>query len=198
MTSESKREIRATFYNQSIVVYQAYDPAIGGPAIAKQKLVPPFLYDRMTWIKPSFLWMMYRSDWGTRAGMNQVLQIHILRSAWEAALSEAVSTTHDPTVHPKAQDWKTAHKSARILVQWDPERDIRLGKVPYRSIQIGISPAISKDFATKWITKIVDVTPLAHRIEKLVKQGAWDEAEALLPRVERYPVPNKIAQRLGM
>jgi hypothetical protein len=28
--------------------------------------VPPFKVDRMTWVKPSFLWMTYRSGWATK------------------------------------------------------------------------------------------------------------------------------------
>src|SRR4051812_17137799 len=37
------------------------------PALSAGTFVPPFKAGRMTWIKPSFLWMMYRSGWATQA-----------------------------------------------------------------------------------------------------------------------------------
>src|SRR5262249_6801183 len=53
-------EIRADFDARSIVVYQAFSSAIALPALEAQRLVPPFSFQRMTWIKPSFLWLMER------------------------------------------------------------------------------------------------------------------------------------------
>ncbi|WP_199484837.1 DUF4291 family protein [Actinomadura craniellae] len=54
------REIRADHDRDTIVVYQAYGPAIARPALAAQRFVPPFSTGRMTWIKPSFRWLMHR------------------------------------------------------------------------------------------------------------------------------------------
>jgi len=51
-------EIRADFDRETIVVYQAFSPNLAGPALANQKFVAPFSFTRMTWIKPSFLWLM--------------------------------------------------------------------------------------------------------------------------------------------
>ncbi len=65
----AQREIRAGFDRETLVVYQAYAPAIAGPALAAQRFVPPFSFNRMTWIKPSFLWLMelaiQRADYRT-------------------------------------------------------------------------------------------------------------------------------------
>ena len=58
---ENKRQIRAIFDEDTITVYQAYSKKIALPAVKNQKFVPPFKMERMTWIKPSFLWMMYLS-----------------------------------------------------------------------------------------------------------------------------------------
>lgn len=52
------RQVRAVWDARSITVYQAYGPAIAGPAVAAGRFVPPFSRSRMTWVKPSFLWMM--------------------------------------------------------------------------------------------------------------------------------------------
>ena len=63
MTIDDERLIRAACTTGTITVYQAYGPEIA-PAMAAGTFVPPFSRDRMTWIKPSFGWMMHRSGWG--------------------------------------------------------------------------------------------------------------------------------------
>lgn len=56
------QQIRAVYNDQTIRVYQAYSDAIANTALLNQTFVsPPFKMERMTWIKPSFLWMMYRA-----------------------------------------------------------------------------------------------------------------------------------------
>ncbi|MDR7325687.1 hypothetical protein J2S44_005937 [Catenuloplanes niger] len=52
------RQVRAVFTDRTITVYQAYSPEIALPALAAGHFVPPFRPGRMTWIKPSFRWMM--------------------------------------------------------------------------------------------------------------------------------------------
>ena len=54
----AEREIRSDYDRETIVVYQAYAPAIADAALAAGRFVPPFSFGRMTWIKPSFLWLM--------------------------------------------------------------------------------------------------------------------------------------------
>ncbi len=58
--SPSIRQVRAVFDAESILVYQAYGHEIADAALAAGTFVAPFNMNRMTWIKPSFLWMMYR------------------------------------------------------------------------------------------------------------------------------------------
>ena len=54
------RQVRAVFDAETVIVYQAYRHAIADAALAAGTFVAPFSMNRMTWIKPSFLWMMYR------------------------------------------------------------------------------------------------------------------------------------------
>src|SRR5262245_21552067 len=79
----SERQIRADFDRDTIVVYQAYSPAIADAALEAQRFVPPFSLHRMTWIKPSFLWLMHRSHWGQKRGQERVLAVRIKRAGWE-------------------------------------------------------------------------------------------------------------------
>jgi len=57
------RQIRAVFDDETITVYQAYSASIAVAAVEQQKLnaSPDFKLGRMTWIKPSWCWMMYFS-----------------------------------------------------------------------------------------------------------------------------------------
>jgi Domain of unknown function (DUF4291) len=72
-------EIRADYDDRSIIVYQAYRKEIALPAIQNQRFVAPFSLERMTWIKPSFLWMMERCNWGLKPDQEMVLAIRITR-----------------------------------------------------------------------------------------------------------------------
>jgi len=191
-------EIRADYDRETIVVYQAYREAIGKPAINNKKFVPPFSFSRMTWIKPSFLWMMERSNYGRKAGQEYILAIRIKRPAWEYALSQAVLTHPSPDVYANGELWRMQFDDAKVHVQWDPERNIRGGKLDYRSIQVGISRHLIEVYNDDWITDIVDYRPLVDKIYDLRMKGRYDKAKSLLPREKVYPVPADIMKRLGM
>src|SRR5262249_23601423 len=62
----SGRHILAQYDASTVVVYQAYAPEIGRFAAEHGWFGGPFSYERMSWVKPNFLWMMYRSGWGTK------------------------------------------------------------------------------------------------------------------------------------
>jgi hypothetical protein len=81
----AERKIRAYYDAGTIVVYQAYSAEIALPALAAQRFVAPFSFGRMTWIKPSFLWLMERSNWAQKAGQEYVLAVRITRAGWEEA-----------------------------------------------------------------------------------------------------------------
>ncbi|WP_289006256.1 DUF4291 family protein, partial [uncultured Kingella sp.] len=85
------KQIRAVYTDTTIRVYQAYSDAIADSALAAGRFVsPPFKMERMTWIKPSFLWMMYRAGWGGKDdNQKRILAIDISRSGFEWALRHA-------------------------------------------------------------------------------------------------------------
>jgi len=83
------RQVRAVYDENTIAVYQAYPPEIAEPALAAGTFEPPFGMNRMTWIKPSFLWMAYRSGWASKPGQTCVLRIRIKRSGFESALANS-------------------------------------------------------------------------------------------------------------
>jgi hypothetical protein len=192
------REIRANYDRDTITVYQAYRPEIADAALAAGKFVPPFSLGRMTWIKPSFLWMMERSNWGRKSGQERILAIRITRQGWESALSQAVLTSYDAAVHKNIDDWRTQFDQAIVHVQWDPERSIYGKKQDYRSIQVGLSRHIIQQYVDEWTVKITDQTELAHKIRRLCDEGHFDGAKRHLPNEKIYSVNEQIMNRLGM
>ena len=72
---QSGRHILAHFDDETIIVYQAYRPEIGHFAAEHGYFGGEFTYTRMSWIKPNFLWMMYRSDWGQSKGQEVILAV---------------------------------------------------------------------------------------------------------------------------
>ncbi|BCM91237.1 hypothetical protein IAD21_03101 [Abditibacteriota bacterium] len=98
--------IRADFDAASIVVYQAYNDAIADAALKAHRFVAPFSLGRMTWIKPSFLWLMHRSNWGQKNGQTRILKVRLSRAGWDEALSLGVLTSYEAGVHLNAEAWR--------------------------------------------------------------------------------------------
>lgn len=191
-------EIRADFDRDTIVVYQAYNKAIAEKAVENKKFSAPFSFTRMTWIKPSFLWMMERSGYGKKAGQEYILAIRIKRSAWESALLKAVLTHPKKKVYQTGEDWREQMDESTVHVQWDPERSLRGQKLDYRSIQVGISRHLIEEYNDEWIVDIQDYSPLVAKIYKHRLDGDYDRAKKLLPIEKPYPVSEELKKRLGM
>ena len=188
-----QRQVRATYDDRTITVYQAYPVQIAEPALAAQRFVPPFKPDRMTWIKPSFLWMMYRCGWATKPGQERVLAIQLTRDGFESALSQACLSHYSPQLHPDEEAWSRHLRASPVRVQWDPERSLHLAELPHRSLQVGLSGEAARRHVHEWTVTIIDVTDLARRIHALVRAGDDDAATALLPEQRPYPLPPAVA-----
>ncbi|MEV4314527.1 DUF4291 domain-containing protein [Actinocrispum sp. NPDC049592] len=189
------RQIRAVYTEDTVTVYQAYNPTLGVYAAAHGRFPDTYNRDRMTWIKPSFLWMMYRSGWATKQRQERVLAIEITRSGLEWALVNAALSHYQPDVHASRGDWAATLRKP-VRVQWDPERSLTMRPLEYRSLQVGLSGEAVNRYADSWIVGITDVTGLAHRIHGLVQAGDLTKAEALLPPERPYPLPAGIARTL--
>ncbi|MFI6286455.1 DUF4291 domain-containing protein [Streptomyces sp. NPDC051018] len=135
----------------------------------------------LTWVKPSFLWMMYRCGWGLKENQETVLAVEITREGFDWAVRNACLSHYASDVHPDRKTWKDELRRSPVRVQWDPERDLDLRPLPYRSLQLGLSGEASRRYADEWTVSITDVTPLAHRIHALVRDGEREAAAALLP-----------------
>ena len=186
MTTPPK-QIRAVYTDTTIRVYQAYSDAIADTALAAGRFVsPPFKMERMTWIKPSFLWMMYRACWGGKDdNQKHILAIDISRSGFEWALRHACLS------HPPAgmdnETWQQMKAAHPVRIQWDPERSLKLEPLPHRSIQIGLTGEAVPRYVNEWIQNIIEINDLAQQIHALVAQDDIAAAQELLPTERVYP-----------
>ena len=168
----SEHIVRASYSNRTVRVYQAYSPEIAIPALSAGRFVPPFSMKRMTWIKPSFNWMMYRSGYGTKPGQEVVLGIDITREGFEWALKNAVLSKFVLAVHSTPETWKNLLVVKPVRIQWDPERDWSLNVIAgVRAIQIGLSGEAVTRYVNQWIVHIEDVTPVARTVAAAVASG---------------------------
>lgn len=191
------RMIRAAHTEDTVTVYQAYRPEIGDHAARHGRFPESWSRSRMTWIKPSFLWMMYRSGWGRKEGQERVLALEISRVGFEWALRNSCLSHYDRSVHPDRETWAERVRTTQVRVQWDPERDLSLRALPYRSLQLGLTAGATRDYADHWIVRIRDVTALAHRVHELVRSGDREAAAALLPQERPYPLDSATAAVIG-
>lgn len=190
-------EVRAAFDERTVRVYQAYRSEIAVPAVDAQAFVPPFKRERMTWIKPSFTWMMYRSGWATMEGQEHVLAIDITRDGFEAALALACLSSFDRHVYASRDEWSATLRTSPVRVQWDPERTLQLVELPWRTIQIGLGGEAAGHYVDEWVVRITDITDVVRAVRKAVIEGDLEGAKTLVPVELAYPLPDALARRVG-
>jgi hypothetical protein len=152
----------------------------------------------MTWIKPSFLWMMYRSGWGTKPGQTRVLAIDMTREGFEWALEHACLSHYEPGTYASKASWEALKAEASVRIQWDPERDASLRQLEHRAIQIGLSGKAVKLYVTDWIVGIIDISEQCQEIHELQKTGKSFAAAALLPREHPYTISDELKKIIGI
>ncbi len=113
----------------------------------------------MSWIKPNFLWMMYRCGWASKPGQERVLAIRMSREGFDTILSRAIESSHHPeTTGWDRTTWQRRGKQADVRLQWDPDHAPSGHKLQRRAIQLGLRGETLRDFATTWVRAIADVT----------------------------------------
>ncbi|EFA77827.1 hypothetical protein PPL_09325 [Heterostelium album PN500] len=187
-----ERIIRAIYDDTTITLYQAFNSVIGRYAVKNQSFIgcPGFKIDRMTWVKPSFLWMMYRSGWATKHNQECILAIRIKREGFEWALQNSSLSQHLSISAEQREEHREQLLSQPVRIQWDPEKDIDLKALPYRSIQIGLSGVAVTKYLNEWIVSIEDITPKCKTIYQLLATHQREEALRQLPQESIYNIDN--------
>jgi len=167
----------------SIIVYQAFNNQIADFAILNQTFGgDSFSYSRMTWIKPNFLWMMYRAGWASKENQERILAIKIKKLGFLEILNEAVHSTFKPDIYKTHEIWKQELANSNVRLQWDPEHDPYGEKKERKAIQLGLKDSILEKYCSDWIIDISDMTDFTKNEKiKLDTSGIND----LLVPVER-------------
>ena len=150
----------AEWDGEGVYFYQAFNDDIADYALAHQRFGgAAFKPLRMTWIKPSFAWVLYRSRYAKKHSQNRILKVKLTH----VAVAELLALCQ----------CKHGGGGSKGRVQWDPERDIMHGNgakqheprkmLRRRAIQIGLSHELSLHYVRS-VVSIQDVTELSRRV----------------------------------
>lgn len=179
---QSGRHILASYDDESVIVYQAYRQEIAEWAIEHQRFGGPWSLGRMSWIKPNFLWMMYRSGWASKPGQEYVLAVRIKREGFEQCLAQAQHSSYCQARYKSEEAWRSA-LGGDVRLQWDPDHHPRGAKVERRAIQLGLRGLALERYAHDWTLSITDVSDFVRQQASVVQAGAWDKLELPAERV---------------
>jgi hypothetical protein len=142
----------------------------------------------MSWIKTNFLWMMYRSGWGTKPGQEVVLAIWLQRSAFNQILSLAVFSQFVPKLYSSSNEWQQAVKKSPIRLQWDLDHTPRGGKCKRRAIQLGLRGEILGKYSQDWSLHIQDISEFVREQYQYVQADDWNNlftsSESVYPVID--------------
>ena len=190
------REVIGRYDKETIRVYQAYNQKIAAEAVKLQTFGDSFNVNRMTWIKPSFLWMMYRSGWATKKDQEFILAIDVYREVFDSFLAQAVLTSPDSSAF-SGEEWKQKFAETSVYVQWDPDKGIKGTPIDRDAIQMGIKGEAVQKYLKEGIHRITDITNDVKKWNTMRKNGKLSLKD--LPVEKIYPVNDKnIRKRLGM
>jgi hypothetical protein len=194
---KSGRHILAQYDADSIVVYQAYKPAIGHFAAEHGHFGGEFSFERMSWIKPNFLWMMYRCGWGVKEGQEVTLAVRIRRSAFDDILRAAVHSTFEPAVYPSHAAWQVAVDQSSVRLQWDPDHHPSGAKQERRAVQLGLRGDVLARYGREWIVDIEDVSDFVAAQREHVVSKQYEQL--MTPTEHVYPVADpQVVLKLGL
>ena len=172
----SGKHILAQFNDESIVVYQAFRPSIGHFAAKHGFFGGDFSFSRMSWIKPNFLWMMFRSGWGTKPDQEVTLAVRLKRAAFDELLARAV---------PKGE--------SDVRLQWDPDHGPTGAPLERRAIQLGLRGETLRRYGRESLVGIEDISEFVREQRAHVEAGELDKLitprERVYPKAEPEPEP---------
>jgi hypothetical protein len=185
------RHILAQYDDSSIVVYQAYRPAIGLFAARHGYFGGDFSLSRMSWIKTNFLWMQYRSGWSAKPDQEVTLAIRLQRTFFDELLTIAVHSTYKADIYGSKEDWKRQVASSEVRLQWDPDHHPSGAKLERRALQLGLRGEALAHYARTHIIEIEDISAFVREQHYIVQSKGYNHL--LMPRETVYPAPTGAA-----
>lgn len=194
----SGRQIIGRLEQENIIVYQAFNSNIGKYALTHQHFGGPhYSFNRMSWIKPGFLWMMHRAGWATKENQQHILAISLPIVHFKTILNQATITSYDQDFFASPDEWKTELEKTEVRLQWDPDHDPYGYKVERKAIQIGMKGSVLKMFCTEWIIRIDDITDFARKEYEKILNNKLDDLD--VPYEEILNIDDAtIAKRIGL
>lgn len=186
----SGKHILAQCDADSIWVYQAYRPAIARYAVEHQKFGGEFSFSRMSWIKPNFLWMMFRSGWATKEGQEHVLAVRLKRGFFDELLRSAVASSFHGSRFDSPEEWAAAVEKSECRLQWDPDHDPAGRPVERRAIQLGLRGSLLRRYGGSEVLAIEDITSL---VAGQRPHAIGMHAELLVPEEDVYVPTDPLA-----
>lgn len=178
------RRVLAQFDDESVVVYQAYRSSIGQFAASHGHFMGGgFSLARMSWIKPGFLWMMYRCGWASKSDQEVVLAVWIARALFDTILAAAVPSTWNRDRYASRDEWQAAVHASDVRLQWDPDHGPSGQPVERRAIQLGLRAKMLEAYARP--QRIEDISGLVH--EQRARFVAGGNDALMTPRERIYP-----------
>lgn len=190
------KNINAVYNDKTIRVYQAFNEQIAREAIKLGTFGKSFKRERMTWIKPSFLWMMYRAGWAEKENQEHILAIDITREGFEEILKNAVISSYHESTGISYDEWKKKVSESDVRCQFDPDRDIYGNPQPIRAIQLGLRGKMVDRYINDWIVKITDITDHVKYLKSLRDRNILTAEK--LPHEKEYTVSSEIMKILCM
>jgi hypothetical protein len=191
------RHILAQFDADTVIVYQAYSPSIGRYAVEHGTFGGDFSYSRMSWIKPNFLWMMYRSGWGTKEGQEVTLALRLRRTFFDSLLAQAVPSSWDRQQFATEEEWSTALGRSSVRLQWDPDHHPSGAKLERRAIQLGLRGEALEAFGQRELVEVLDVSEFVAEQRQRLSSGGVSALVTPRERVYR-PADPVVAARLRL
>ncbi|MEO1171260.1 MAG: DUF4291 domain-containing protein [Myxococcota bacterium] len=194
---QAGRHIMAQWDDRSIVVYQAYRESIGRFAATNGFFGGDYSFRRMSWIKPNFLWMMYRSGWGTKRDQEVTLAISLRREYFDELLLNAVASSFGASGFATEAEWKKEVARSEVRLQWDPDHSPTGQRVARRAIQLGLRGETQRRLGKGGdaILRIEDISDFVATQRTRLNTAPQD---LQTPRERAYPVSEAIASRIGL
>ena len=188
MKKEEEKNIYAIYADKTIRVYQAYNNEIEDEALKLGKFGSKFSLTRMTWIKPSFLWMMYRSGWASKQGQERILAIDLKREGFDEIVKNSVLSSFREVSDLSKEEWEEKLENSEVRCQQDPDRDIYGNPIGRRAIQLGIKGETVRKYVNEWIVNITDVTDKVVEMRNSIQNGTF--SESVIPQERKYILQN--------
>jgi Domain of unknown function (DUF4291) len=190
------QHILAHQQEEMLVVYQAYNPAIAEYAVQFQQMGGPhYSYNRMSWIKPNFLWMMYRCGWAEKENQERVLALWIRKEFFDGVLEKAVYSAYQKEIYETEANWKLQLAQEEVRLQWDPDHDPYGNRQTRRALQLGLIGAVLKTFGQEALCQVEDITAFVKEQYQSVVQQKLTHLQ--VPE-ERLYLPGKEETRIKL